>query len=80
MVNLKCLSDIYVEQSNSQFGIQALSPEGTLGWRYTLGSHGYMDVLKKKKKAKILDEITKGRIVQSVQRARDRGSSIYKLQ
>ena len=47
MVNLKCLSDIQVELSSRQFEIQALSPEGSLGWRSALESHGCMDVFKK---------------------------------
>lgn len=46
--------------SSRQLEIQALSPEESLDWRYTLGSHVYMDAFK----SVILSEITKGKSVQ----------------
>lgn len=46
--------------SGRQLEIPALSPEESLDWRYTLGSHVYMDAFK----SMILNEITEGKSVQ----------------
>lgn len=59
-----------MELSSGQLEIQALSPEESLGWRYTIVNYEYLYVFK----TIILDEITKGRSTESL-RTKDRNGS-----